>query len=377
MKTWIRALIVPAILTLIPTLVAAADPVVALPTLGGANAQADDINDLGQIVGWSERVGGAVEATVWTSGVPSGLGMAPGRRFSFATAINEVGEVAGYSETGTVPGDPGNPRTATFWGAGGVVDIGASMGFTYSIGYDINDNGVVALRGDHPEPFGFSIGWVWSHAMGGVQAGADSIYRFGANFGINNLNDVVGYGAAGFDGAQAILAPFDGTRWGIGIEIGPQAVRAPAVANAISDNGIIVGQAGDGGVHVFEAALYTLDRGKPVVWLDTLDDFEDSTALDVNEAGLIVGEALHFGEAGYEIRAVVWVDEEIYDLNHLLQRKSPFHMLISASGVNANGDVVGFGRLHGGAIRPFLIRRLGEGPTSGLFGHPKVPADLR
>lgn len=376
MKTWIRALVVPAILTLIPTLAAAADPVVALPTLGGANAQADDINDLGQIAGWSERAGGAVEATVWTSEVPSGLGLAPGTRFSFATAINEVGEVAGYSELGTVPGDPGNPRTATFWGARGVVDIGAAMGFTYSIGYDINDSGVVALRGDHPAPYGFSIGWVWSQAMGGIQAGADPIYRFGANFGINNLNDVVGYGAAGFDGAQAILARFDGTRWETGIEIGPQAVRAPAVANAISDNGIIVGQAGDGGVHVFEAALYTLDRDKPVVWLDTLDDFEDSTALDVNEAGLIVGEALHFGAAGYEIRAVVWVDEEIYDLNHLLRPTSPFHMLISASGVNANGDVVGYGQLHNGAIRPFLIRRLGEGPTSGLFGHPKVPANL-
>ena len=377
MSTWIRALAVSIVLTLIPALAVAADPVIELPTLGGAHAQAEDINDLGQIVGWSVRVGVAVEATIWNSGVPSGLGLPGAMRFSFANAINNAGEVSGYSELGTMPGEPGNFMTATFWGAGGVVDIGAEMAFTSSIAYDINDNGMVALQGDNPGPFGFTAGWVWNQAQGGIPAGADPIYRFGANYGINNLNDVVGFGAVGFDGAQAILARFNGAGWDNGVEIGPQAVRAPAAANAISDSGIVVGQAGDGGVHVFEAAIFTLDPARPVVWLDTLDDFEDSTALDLNEAGMIVGYALHYAYPEPELRAVVWVDEEIYDLNHLLKRNSNFRILVSATGVNENGDVVGYGKLHNGDTRPFLIEQLGQGPSSRLFGHPRTPADLR
>ena len=74
MRGPIRAWVACVFACLIPAAASAAEPVVALPTLGGAGAQAEDINDLGQIVGWSQRADGAVEATVWNSGVPSGLG---------------------------------------------------------------------------------------------------------------------------------------------------------------------------------------------------------------------------------------------------------------------------------------------------------------
>lgn len=377
MSTRIRAMVVSVLLTLSPALATAAEPVVELPTLGGAHAQAEDINDLGQIVGWSALSDGRVEATIWTAEGPRSLGRAPGTDFSFAAAINNLGAVAGHSELGTIPGDTSNTRTATFWGPDGVIDIGAAMRFGNSTGYDINDNGIVALKGDHPEPLQISTGWVWSTETGGIQAGPDLLYRFGGNHGINNSNDVVGYGAAGLDGAQAILARYDAGRWEPGVEIGLQAVRAPTSANAISDSGIIVGQGGDDGVHSYEAAMFTLDPRKPVVWLDTLDDFEDSNPLDVNDAGLIVGYVLRFDEYVVDLRAVVWLDEQIYDLNHLLRPNSSFRVLISATGVNANGDVVGYGRLLDGSIRPFLIREVGQGPTSGLFGHPGTPADLR
>jgi uncharacterized membrane protein len=377
MKPWIRALTVSIVLTVIPALAIAAGPVVELPTLGGADAAAEDINDLGQIAGWSVRVGVAVEATVWNDRVPGGLGFPADMRFSFANAINNDGEVAGYSELGTVPGQPGNFQTATFWGTGIVIDIGTSTGFTSSIAYDINDNGVVALQADHPGPVGVTAGWVWDLARGATPAGANLLYRRGGNRGINDLNDIVGFGAVRFDGGQAILARFNGTGWDVGVEIGPQAVRFSATASAISDSGMVVGQAGDDGVHAFEAVSYTLDPARPVIWLDTLDDFEDSNALDVNSSGVITGYALRFIDGASEQRAVVWVDEQIYDLNHLLRPNSNFRILVSATGVNENGDVVGYGQLFNGDTRPFLIPQLGQGPSSGLFGHPRVPANLR
>jgi uncharacterized membrane protein len=376
MGACIRALIVCIALTLTLTPADAAEPVRELPTLGGADAQAEDINDLGQIVGWSQSVGIAVEATIWNSEIPSSLGTPAGLDFSFANAINNMGEVAGYSELGASPGEPGNFSTATFWGAGSVVDIGAEMAFSYSTGYDINDNGIVALQGDHPGPFGFTAGWVWKLGMGGIPAGADPIYRFGANLGINNQNDIVGYASAGFDGGQAILTRFNGVGWDTGIEIGPQAVRFSATAEAISDSGIVVGVAGDDDRHVSEAVIYTLDPRRPVVWLDTLDDFEYSKPLDVNDSGLITGQAVRFIDGDWELRAVVWDDEQIYDLNHLLRRTSSFCVLIGATGVNENNDVVGYGRLDNGDIRPFVIPHLGQGQSSGLLGHPRTPANL-
>ena len=306
--------------------------VVELPTLGGSNARAEDINDRKQIVGFSTHAGEAVaEATIWNA------------------------QVAGYSEFGTVPGQPGNAKTATFWDAGGAVDIGSVIGLNHSIAYDLNDNGVVALQGDNPNGFGGTAGYAWSLSMGGTPAGADPIYDFGANHGINILNDMVGFAAAGFDGAQAIHTAFHGTGWDIGTEIGPQAVRAPASANAISDTGIIVGQAGDGRRHVFEAAIFALNPRRSVIWLDKLDDFDDSTALDVNDVGLIVGESLQFGNTGVDQRAVVWVDEEIFDLNRLVRPHSNFEQLLSATGVNIHGDIVGYGQLHDGKIRGFVI----------------------
>jgi probable HAF family extracellular repeat protein len=376
MNTRIRTTAFLAVLTLIPALAGAAETVIELPTLGGSYAQAEDINDNGQIVGWSERVGGSVEATIWEAGVASSLGLPHAARFSFGTAINNVGEVTGYSEIGVVPRAPGNSKSAAFWGTTGIVDIGAAMGFSDSMAYDINDNGVVALQGDHPGPFGITTGYVWNETFGGTQAGPNLFYRFGGNHGINNLNDVVGLAAAGFDGQQAILATFNGFGWDLGTEIGPQAVRAPATANAISDSGIVVGQGGNDGVHVSEAVVFTRDKARPVVWLDTLDDFEHSDALDLNEAGTIVGFAVHYEGATPELRAVVWVDETIYDLNHLLSRRSSFRILVRATGVNENGDIVGYGELFNGDVRPFVIPQLGHGPSSNLFGHPRTPASL-
>jgi uncharacterized membrane protein len=346
-----------------------------LPTLGGANARAYDVNDVGQIVGVSTHAGEAVaEATVWNAQIPTGLGMAAGTNFSFANAINNIGEVAGYSEVGTVPEQPGNAKTATFWGAGGAFDIGGSMSLDHSTAYDLNDGGVVALQGDHPGEFGLTTGFVWSLSMGGTQAGPDPFYRFGANFGINILNDLVGNAAASFDGAQAIYARFNGAGWDTGIEIGPQAVRDPAVANAISDTGIIVGQAGDGRRHRSEAAIFTIGARKPVAWLDKLDDFDDSNALDVNDAGLIVGESRRFASAGVDQRAVVWVDENILDLNYLLNSNSEFHQLLSATGVNNNGAIVGYGRLFNGDVRAFVIDPFVRNANAqGLYGQPAPP----
>lgn len=364
MTRWIRILTVCAALVSMGAMLARAERVEELPSLGGFDARAYDINDLGQIVGCLTVPGGpGLEAVIWNDGVASGLGIAAGNNFSCAYRINIHGEAVGYSETGALPAQPGNTRTATFWDATGPFDIGASLGLKFSTAFDVNDSGVVAMQGDNPN-FGPTTGWVWSMDQGGTPAGADPLYRFGANYGINNDNDMVGYAAAGFDGAQAIYTQFVGKGWATGIEIGPQAVRAPAQATAISDTGIIVGQAGDDRSRSNEAVIFKLNPGRPVAWLDKLDDFDDSIALDVNDEGLIVGNSLRFVATGVETRAVAWIDGEIYDLNNLLNASSSFATLLEATAVNDNRDIVGFGRLHDGRVRGFVIYGFNRNPSS-------------
>ncbi len=347
--------------------VAGGQTVTMLETLGGTGSVAEDINDLGQVVGYSTHAGdGTIEATIWNAGVASGLGFAAGANHSYANAINNNGEVVGYSETAAVPDTPGSPRTATYWGAGGPVDIGAQLSHTFSIAHDINNSGTVAIEGGAP---GNSGGWAWNPLFGGLAAGADPIYRIGGNRGINDSNHMVGYAQAGFDGGQAIYTNFNGAGWDVGTEIGPQGVRDSAYAHAISNAGHVVGEAGDGVNHFAEAAMYTLDKDDPVVWLGKLVGFDTSTAFDVNSDGLIVGVSTLFGANGREDRAVAWVNGEIFDLSSALSESSGWTRLLSATGVNEHGDIVGYGLTDTGDVRGFVLTGFVPAPgTIGLLG---------
>ena len=74
---------------------------VELETLGGRNSGAHDINDRGQIVGWSETEAGAEHACIWEDGSVRDLNdLLPARLgFSLARAlgINEAGVIVAQS----------------------------------------------------------------------------------------------------------------------------------------------------------------------------------------------------------------------------------------------------------------------------------------
>jgi probable HAF family extracellular repeat protein len=75
-----------------------------LGTLGGISSQANDINNHGQVVGYSQYAGGSsyYHAFLYDSGGMHDLGDL-GYPASVATAINDLGQVAGYSNiTGNV-----------------------------------------------------------------------------------------------------------------------------------------------------------------------------------------------------------------------------------------------------------------------------------
>ena len=74
-----------------------------LGSLGGRSTSAAAINDRGQIVGWSETKTGVRHAFVWTNGRMRDLGTLPQRRYCEAVAINTRGEIAGSCYSGLSP----------------------------------------------------------------------------------------------------------------------------------------------------------------------------------------------------------------------------------------------------------------------------------
>ncbi len=68
-----------------------------LGTLGGNHAEANGLNNRGQVVGWSLDADGRNQAFVWQNGRMTGLGFLPGGTSSVAMAINNGGKITGHA----------------------------------------------------------------------------------------------------------------------------------------------------------------------------------------------------------------------------------------------------------------------------------------
>ena len=132
---------------------------------GSTGFEAVAINDSGQVVGWS-IVGDYSYATEWIDGVPHSLGNLPGSPDCEAYGINDVGQVVGSCDVGSF-------SHAVEWSSGKVTYLGGLGGINGSIGdsvaYAINDAGQIVGQAEPgvPEPstwalmlLGFAgLGW--------------------------------------------------------------------------------------------------------------------------------------------------------------------------------------------------------------------------
>ena len=150
----------------------------AIP-FGFTDARAFDTNDFGQIVGELEK-GNVGHAALWQDGEVIELGTLPGGNFSWASAINNSGQIvgsAGNNVTGV--------RRPFLWQDGVMMDLNLPLGPRGSAN-DINDAGAI-------------VGQMASHAfmlrdgivtdLGVVPGGLSGIAT-----AINNNGQVVGHG---------------------------------------------------------------------------------------------------------------------------------------------------------------------------------------
>jgi probable HAF family extracellular repeat protein len=241
-----------------------------LGTLGGSISAATAINESGQVVGWSYNSNNESRAFLYSDGRMTHLGTLGGA-YSTAKGINDTGQVVGYAGTSN------NVSHAFLYSNGSMVDLG-TLGGPSSLAHAINNSGQVVGRAERPgtddtRPFLYSDGKMSD--LGSLNA--DFTFNNEAT-AINDSGQVVGF-------SQAIHARFAAFLYSNGnlTEIDPSS-DLPSVATGINSSGQIVGYRYSAGNRI--PFLYS--NGKLVLLRDLLAQnlgWQIHSANAINDAG--------------------------------------------------------------------------------------------
>ncbi len=302
--------------------------IIDLGTLGGEMSTAVDLNNEGGVVGVSDLADEDGRRAFQWQNEPMQPLYAAVGADTEAYAINESSAVAGSVLSGTGEEEE---RLPALWLDGTYAPLPAGDSGQASA-RDINDQGIAA---------GHSIEENDNHILlWENNAVKSSIAVVGGAAQVNALNNemqIVGL-IHSASGSSAFLWQ-EGEFEDLGTLGGNN-----SIAHDINDDGVIVGEATieeEAGTHAF------LWQDGKMSDLGMLEGNENATsrALGINSAGVIVGE----GQVGGAMHAVFWKDGQVIDLNSLLPPGSEWEVLHTAAAINDNGWIAGSGLINGEA----------------------------
>lgn len=304
---------------------------------GGGTVRATAINDNGVIAGYSDLGGGTIPYSYsWYTDIATPL-----EGFSFggggtANGVNNAGQVVGYTSLRN------QPLHAMRWQHGGATML---MGED-ATAHAINNGGLtVGSVGGRPA--------VWA---GDGSYTALNSSGFGAAYGVNEPGLIIGYNSYGSGAALVTHA----TEWRnqTQTDLGTLAGAQESAAYGVNDAGQVVGS----------SAIETgrLPRRHAVLWsggqiadLGTLGG-SNSLAYDINNAGLAVGYS-ETRDPDQRQHAVLWDGATVVDLNVGLHGGlGNFIYLDEATAINEQGMIVGSGITLDGQRHAFLLTAVPE-----------------
>ncbi|MEH1841505.1 MAG: DUF3466 family protein [Nostoc sp.] len=298
---------------------------------GETYSYATDINDSGEVA-----INSLGRSFFYSNGSVKKISPLPGDNQLSVTGINNLGQIVGNSVNS-------NNFTANnpFIYSNGITQ---PLAIKNAIPYAINDRTQIVGGASGFGPFLYSDGTATSIGTPGNVA-----------YSINNLGQIVGL----LSSNTAFLY-----QNGLTTNLGTLPVYQYSVANDINDLGQVVGSSGLSEVDDGRAFLYNSSTGlQDLGRLRPTDLF--SFGVGINNLGQAVGfsgsNSNFFTTDGDGLRAFLYSDNTLYDLNDLIAPGSDAGFtLTAASAINNKGQIAGRGAVNG-ELHAFLLT-----PTSSV-----------
>jgi probable HAF family extracellular repeat protein len=298
----------------------------------GPESYATDIDDSGLIVGYYRTTSGAIHAFSYRDGVMSDLGTLGGvHSRAYSIAVN--GDIAGEAQ------DESGNYQAVVYRSGSIIRLG-SLGGSTNVANDVNGSGEVVgnaaiTANAATRAFLYRAGTMTMipATLGGTTSTATAINESGEIVGSATTSGVLGRHAYRYsNGIMTDLGTLGGTT---------------SEAKDVDNAGQVVGHSWLAGDTVQHPFLHTGGRMVDIVGLGGTR----GAATRINQYGEIVGWSRVAGGAAQY--AFLWRNGVITDLNSAIPADSGW-TLVSASGIDSAGQIVGVG-VKNGLTRAFLL----------------------